>query len=200
MNWLLNLFAGGIGQTVQGVSRGIATFTGDKVQREASVHDEQMTAMNQMASEFQYRGDRTWFDSLIDGLNRLPRPVIAFGTIGLFVWCIVDPSEFTVAMLALGVMPEWLAIVIAQVILLYMGGRMLNDWKMGKAASADQVRQVLSLQNEVRAIKGAGKDSSPIPEDQFDSEMRNTAKPMSNAAIQEWNRRREQGWKPGEQQ
>lgn len=196
MKWLLDLFAGGVGNAAQGIARGVATFTGDKVQRESNVHDEQMSAMGQMASEFQYRGDRTWFDSLIDGINRLPRPVIAFGVIGLFAWCIVDPSEFTVAMLALGVMPEWLAIVIGQVILLYMGGRMMNDWKIGKAATADQVRQVLSLQNEVRAVKNAGKAAAPIPDDQFDSEMRNTAKPLSNAAIAEWNKRKAEGWKP----
>lgn len=197
MQWLLNLFTGGIGATVQGVARGVATFTGDKVQRESNVHDEQMTAMGQMASEFQYRGQRTWFDSLIDGLNRLPRPVIAFGAIGLFVWCIVDPAEFTVAMLALGVMPEWLAIVIGQVILLYMGGRMLNDWKVGKAASAEQVRTVMALQNEVRSVKAAGQSpGQPLADDQFAQEMQNTAKPLSNAAIAEWNRRRAEGWKP----
>mgnify|MGYP001610983753 CR=1 FL=1 len=186
MNWLLNLFSGGLGATAQGVARGVATFTGDQVQREASVHDEQIAVMGQQASEFQYRGNRNWFDSLIDGINRLPRPVIAFGTIGLFVWCIVDPAEFTIAMLALGVMPEWLAIVIGQVVLLYMGGRMLNDWKMGKSATADQVRSVLALQNEVRGLRAA----SPMPDRQFEASMADTSNPLGRPAIDEWNRRR----------
>lgn len=190
---LKSLLGGGIGAAAQGVSRAVATFAGDKVQREDNVHDEQRAAMDQMAAEFQYRGSRTWFDSLIDGVNRLPRPVIAFGCIGLFVWCIADPAEFTVAMMALGAMPEWLAIVIGQVILLYMGGRMLNDWKMGKAASADQVRQILAMQKEVRAVSDAAAakpDAPALAERDYAAALADTATPMSNAAIEEWNRRR----------
>lgn len=193
IGFLKNMLMGGIGTTADQVSGAIARFTGDKVQREASVHDEQMAASNAHAAEFQYRGKRTWFDSLIDGICRLPRPAFAFGCVGLFVWCGIDPAEFTIFMTALGVMPEWLAIVIGQVILLYMGGRMLNDWKMGKAASADQVRQVLSLQNEIRATKEAMRpkpEAQRLAEDDYSAELADASKPMSNAAIEEWNRRR----------
>ena len=188
-----NLFMGGIGETADKVSGAIARFTGDKVQRESNVHDEQMAATNAQAAEFQYRGKRTWFDSLIDGINRLPRPIIAFGCIGLFVWCIYDPAEFSIAMTALAIMPEWLAIVIGQVILLYMGGRMLNDWKIGKGANAEQVRQVLALQNEVRAVKEQMRPepkAHELAEEDYAAEIADTSKPMSNAAIERWNKLR----------
>ncbi len=196
MNWLSLLS----GRLLGGIDKLAGRFLADKDAREANVHGEQIGAMDQMSAEFQFRGDRTWFDSLIDGINRLPRPVLAGGVIYLFVWCVRDPLEFTIAMQALGVMPEWLAIVIGQVILLYMGGRMLDNWKIGKAASADQVRQVLALQQEVRSIKqsgaGGGADAVPMPDAAFEAEMLNTARPMSNAAIIEWNRRRAAGWRP----
>ena len=190
---LLSLFTGGIGATADGISRAVSRFTGDKVQRESNVHDEQMAATNAQAAEFQYRGKRTRFDSLIDGVNRLPRPVIAFGCIGLFVWCIYDPAEFSVAMTALAIMPEWLAIVIGQVILLYMGGRMLNDWRVGKGANAEQVRQVLALQNEVRAVKEQMRPepkAHELAEEDYAAEIADTSKPMSNAAIERWNKLR----------
>lgn len=186
MSWL-SLFTGGLGATVQGVARGVATFTGDKVQREASAHDEQMAVMGQMGDEFQYRGDRNWFDSLIDGINRLPRPAMVFGSLGLIAWCIVDPVEFSIAMQALALVPDWLSMFIIGIGGAYFGGRMISqDMKMGKSATADQVRSVLALQNEVRGLQV----KAPIPDGQFTAAMANTATPMSNAAIDEWNRRR----------
>ena len=70
---------------------------------------------------------------------------------------------------------------------------MLNDWKMGKAASADQVRQLLAMQKEVRAVKetAGGKSEPPVlAERDYAAALADTATPMSNAAIEEWNRRR----------
>ena len=119
--------------------------------------------------------------------------IIAFGCIGLFVWCIYDPAEFSIAMTALAIMPEWLAIVIGQVILLYMGGRMLNDWRVGKGANAEQVRQVLALQNEVRAVKEQMRPepkAHELAEEDYAAEIADTSKPMSNAAIERWNKLR----------
>ena len=33
-----------------------------------------------------------WFDRLVNGLNRLPRPLLAFGTLGLFIYAMIDPA------------------------------------------------------------------------------------------------------------
>ena len=35
-----------------------------------------------------------WFDRLVNGVNRLPRPFLAFGTIGLIVYAMADPVQF----------------------------------------------------------------------------------------------------------
>jgi len=40
-------------------------------------------ALNQFSMEFR-QANRSGFDRLIDGINRLPRPMMAFGVIGLF--------------------------------------------------------------------------------------------------------------------
>ena len=40
-------------------------------------HDLDSAALDQFAAEFVARTQRTWWDSLIDGLNRLPRPLLA---------------------------------------------------------------------------------------------------------------------------
>jgi hypothetical protein len=46
--------------------------------------------MAQLAAEFK-NPRKGWFDRFIDGLNRLPRPMMALGTLGLFVMAMSDP-------------------------------------------------------------------------------------------------------------
>lgn len=61
------------------------------------------------------RGSRGRFDRLIDAANRLPRPVLVFGTLALFALAIVDPATFDRVMTSLRHMPEelwWLAAAI----------------------------------------------------------------------------------------
>jgi hypothetical protein len=53
----------------------------------------QRAALDQMAGEFKIQ-NRGAFDRLIDGLNRIPRPAMALGTLGLFVAAMVDPLWF----------------------------------------------------------------------------------------------------------
>ena len=52
-------------------------------------HVLQQAAFIQFATEF--RNPRSGFDRFIDGVNRLPRPAMAFGVLGLFIAAMVDP-------------------------------------------------------------------------------------------------------------
>ena len=54
-------------------------------------------ALNQFSMEFQ-QANRSGFDRLIDGINRLPRPMMAFGVIGLFYSAMADPDWFIARM------------------------------------------------------------------------------------------------------
>ena len=58
------------------------------------------------------REDRGRYDRLIDAANRLPRPLLVFGTLALFGLALVDPATFDRIMESLRTMPEelwWLA-------------------------------------------------------------------------------------------
>jgi hypothetical protein len=60
-------------------------------------------------------GARGRYDRVIDAANRLPRPVLVFGTLALFALAIVDPATFDRVMTSLRHMPEelwWLAAAI----------------------------------------------------------------------------------------
>lgn len=154
MKWLIDLFTGGIGATVKGVSRGIATFTGDKVQRESSVHDEAMQVHQTYAAEYMAdRQNRTWWDSLWDGLNRAPRPLLAFSVMAMLIWPIYDPVGFAAAMQAYALVPEWLAYVFLAIVGFYFTARHLEKVKLGGGPTPDQVRAVLDTQQRIQSMK-----------------------------------------------
>lgn len=101
MNWLTGIPL--IGDVVK-------TVFGSRFERDAQAHTEQMAIHNQFAQEFGH--SKTWWDSFVDGLNRLPRPVMTFGVIWLFYYCVSDPSGFERSAQALTAMPYegWVAL------------------------------------------------------------------------------------------
>jgi hypothetical protein len=67
--------------------------------------------------------ERAAYDRVIDGLNRLPRPVMAVGTLAMIGAAMVAPEWFAGRMEALAAMPEALWWIMGGVISLYFGAR-----------------------------------------------------------------------------
>jgi hypothetical protein len=92
MGLIGRLFVGGapgaVGAAVTGVAEAVI---GNRAARELSDHAALSSALDQYSSEFRGRG-HGWFHGLVDGLNRLPRPTMVLGTLGLFVYAI-DPRD-----------------------------------------------------------------------------------------------------------
>ncbi|MFN4153519.1 MAG: 3TM-type holin [Paracoccaceae bacterium] len=63
------------------------------------------------------------YDKLIDALNRLPRPFMAFGSQALVLYALVDPAGFAARMAGLDAMPEALWWLLGAVITAYFGAR-----------------------------------------------------------------------------
>lgn len=79
-------------------------------------------AITQMGVEFQaYRGG--WFDSFVNGLNRLPRPILTMGTLGLFVYAMTEPEGFGLRMENLNLVPEPMWWLLGAIISFYFGAR-----------------------------------------------------------------------------
>ncbi|KAA9009009.1 holin family protein [Histidinibacterium aquaticum] len=87
--------------------------------REAGMKD---AALAQLAEEFA-RPRAGLFDRLIDGLNRLPRPLLAFGTLGLFGAAMVDPIWFASRMEGIQLVPEPLWWLMGAIVSFYFGAR-----------------------------------------------------------------------------
>lgn len=85
-------------------------------------------ALAQFAAEFSHQ--RTGlFDRFVDALNRLPRPVLALGTLYLFFQAWHDRATFVDVMEALAVVPEPLWILLGAIVTFYFGARETHHWR-----------------------------------------------------------------------
>jgi hypothetical protein len=80
-------------------------------------------ALAQFAAEFARSGQRSRFDRVVDGVNRLPRPALALGTLGLFVSAMVAPEWFAARMAGIALVPEPLWWLMGAVVSFYFGAR-----------------------------------------------------------------------------
>lgn len=79
-------------------------------------------ALAQFGAEFAMPR-RGVFDRVVDGLNRLPRPGLALGTLGLFVAAMVDPVWFAARMEGIALVPEPLWWLLGAIVSFYFGAR-----------------------------------------------------------------------------
>jgi hypothetical protein len=82
----------------------------------------QMAALQQLGAEYGHP-NLSAFDRVVNGLNRLPRPFLAFGTLGLFTYAMVDPASFAQRMVGLNAVPEPLWWLLGAIVSFYFGAR-----------------------------------------------------------------------------
>lgn len=115
-----------------------------------SWHD--LTSLEQFAAEFQPRAPRTRWDSFIDGLNRVPRPLITLGVLAFFLLAPLDPLRFAQIARAYELMPDGFWALLSVIVAFYFGGRMqLKRQDMAIRGGALEVaRELLALQRAAR--------------------------------------------------
>lgn len=127
-------------------------------------HQAYISALGQHSTEFAY-GRLGWFDRLMNGLNRLPRPFLALGTLGLFVYAMVDPVNFAARMQGLAFVPDPLWWLLGAIVSFYFGAREMH-YLRGGPSRKDAARQT-------------------VPE-----QPRKPGKPSTNPALEAWRARR----------
>ena len=187
---LLNMIPG-VGPILSAGVGLVETVTGNKRERDAQGHTSNMAVSAQFATEFQ-QNNRNPFDSLIDGFNRLPRPVIVAMIVGYFVTAWHDPTEFQIINLALDGVPERMWIIAGVIVTFYFGARELakarDQKRMALSAEAfnEQQRRIAELRRHQHVETGANA-----------AEMADEDTPLSNRSIMEWNRRRREAGQQG---
>jgi len=119
VNVLLNLLFGG-GRNV--VKDTVEIFRENAEAGAGREADYRAGALTQFAAEFAVERKGV-FDRFMDGVNRLPRPAMALGTLGLFVSAMVDPIWFASRMQGLALVPQPLWWLLGAIVSFYFGAR-----------------------------------------------------------------------------
>ncbi|MEM9230291.1 MAG: holin family protein [Pseudomonadota bacterium] len=171
----MGLIAGLMG-LLPSINRTAEVFVANKTQLAAQEHKEQIASLNQLGTEFQ-RPVRGWFDGVIDALNRLPRPALALGTLGLFAFAMADPVAFGIRMQGLALVPEPLWWLLGAVVSFYFGARELHHFRGGGRAAVPvaAVTQAVETIGALREIDARTETvSEPVTE------------AVDNPALAEW--------------
>jgi len=113
---------GSVGKTVTDV---VEVFRPNATEEKKMTHETRIAVLDQFAGEFADSG-AGWFDQMMNGLNRLPRPLLALGTMGLFVYAMTDPMGFAARMQGLALVPDPLWWLLGAVVSFYFGARELH--------------------------------------------------------------------------
>lgn len=151
-------------------------------------HGFSQAALAQFAAEFATQ-PKGRFDRFIDGLNRLPRPALAFGTLGLFISAMVNPIWFATRMQGIALVPEPLWWLMGAIVSFYFGARHQakgQDFRRSVAGSMLDTREVSRNIRELRALDAqSGAKEGILPDD--------TAKEIGaggdNPALSDWRRK-----------
>ncbi|MDP7150679.1 MAG: holin family protein [Paracoccaceae bacterium] len=109
-------------------------------------------ALAQFATEFAL-ARQGGFDRFVDGLNRLPRPMMAFGVIGLFAAAMGDPDWFAARMAGIALVPEPLWWLLGAIVSFYFGAR--------HQAKGQEFRRSVTETVSRAAQAGSGQDGNP---------------------------------------
>lgn len=152
-------------------------------------------ALSQFAAEFQIER-KGWFDRFVDGLNRLPRPMLAFGTLGLFVSAMTNPVWFAQRMQGIALVPEPLWWLMGAIVSFYFGARhqaKAHDLHRSLAATVAHAPEVV---RQIEALEGfrIGEETRVRPEDTARSATAAEAtltlpvhqSYQDNAALEDW--------------
>jgi hypothetical protein len=152
-----------IGAVAEGVEKVGGVFSANKENQAARFHEADQAILQQFASEFKERSGGTWFDSAVDGLNRLPRPLISLGIIGMFGLAPYDPDLFARVADAWAKMPEGYWILAGIIVTFFFGSRAVLDGKrfQVKTAAVTQAANLISQRKEFRKLLSEDDDGLP---------------------------------------
>ena len=125
-------------------------------------------SLGQFAAEFaQPRRGR--FDRFMDGLNRVPRPALALGTLGLFLSAMIDPVWFAARMQGIALVPEPLWWLLGAIVSFYFGARYQAKGQEFQRSIAQTMLRVNGVTDNLRALEalkaGAGMPGGQEPPD-----------------------------------
>lgn len=165
-----------IGAAVGGVAE---VFVGNRAERESAAHEERQASLEQFRGEFVDAGG-SGFDRLVNGLNRLPRPLLALGTLALFTYSMAEPEGFGRRMEGLALVPDPLWWLLGAIVSFYFGARELHYQRARSILRATLPETSAAASAEPASADPPARNAAPTP--QTRPAPRDTAREVTMAA------------------
>ena len=121
-----------------------------------------------------------WFDSVVNGINRLVRPVITFAAFGMVAWPMIDPASYKPRIDALRLIPIELWTLVGVIMAFWFGSRSVFK---DRPAARIKVETAKSLRSTSEIAVAQGKDRE-IAASVAKTERRIDAVEADNAALE----------------
>lgn len=142
--------------------------------------------LKQYAREFE-RKDSGMFDRIMDGINRIPRPALALGTLGLFVAAMVDPIWFAERMQGITLVPEPLWWLLGVVVSFYFGARHQVKSQQFQKSIAQTMAAAPTVVDNIGRLRSLRPTSPGVADSGSDAKLAAlTLEPETNLALNEW--------------
>lgn len=165
----------GNGQNV--LKDAVEVFRVNAEEADARDFELQRAVLEEFAHEFGHPR-RTVFDAIVDGMNRLPRPLLALGTVVLAISAMVDPVWFAARMQGVALVPEPLWWLMGAIISFYFGARYQVKGQEFQRSIAETMAMAPVVARNLEALKrlsdegadeaaveaATGRDSNPALE------------------------------------
>lgn len=152
-------------------------------------HEWRKAVLEQLGAEFAQPSIGT-FDQIINGLNRVPRPALALGTLGLFVFAMADPIGFAGRMQGLSLVPDQMWWLLGAIVSFYFGARELHYFRdrrpkvgLEEVAAVQKARNAL---DDMRPDEPGSAGASFLGRRQTRKQAQDVTDPHYNAALEDW--------------
>ncbi|WP_424930412.1 holin family protein [Amaricoccus tamworthensis] len=175
-----------LGKVVEGVAE---VFVGNRAKREEAEFEKFEIALKQYSDEFKMPSEGP-FDRFVNALNRMPRPLLALGTLGLFGYSMIDPPGFSSRMQGLNLIPEPLWWLLGVIVSFYFGAREMHHFRSQRQQNVVVTSPSTAVTTEV--VRSEPNTQPPQTRSThlglFSNRNQNTIDPNHNAALEEWRR------------
>jgi hypothetical protein len=138
----------------------LEVFRGNAEAGEAREAAYRAAALTQFSGEFAL--DRKGiFDRFVDGLNRLPRPALALGTLGLIISAMVDPIWFAARMQGIALVPEPLWWLMGAIVSFYFGARQQSKGQEFQRSIALTLARAADVTSNIAALQALQSGAAP---------------------------------------
>jgi hypothetical protein len=160
-------------------------------QERLELSKQDLMSLQQFADEFKSKRTSTAWDSFVDGLNRLPRPLITLGILGLFVLAPADPIRFLEIARAYQIMPDGFWALLSIIIAFYFGGRMqvTRDQMKIAGGALDAAKEIINVRKSMRDLEN---EDQPSTERLYRRALEvSGSSTQTNRVVEAWLRRRQ---------